>query len=489
MEIIAQKNWKKFVVLAVLMAHFSSAQASREVVLFGGGPTPNASQISIELNTRWIYDILQKHHPDQNIHTLYTDGNKTDVDVHIWEPADNEFKIYEPLARVFNKQRKNGYVYHSSHVAKNVLPSDSNTVATTLHNIITNTRESDDLLLIYQGHGGYNPSDTNKNYFRLWRNTQLTVTELEDLFDKANPQTTIRFVLPQCFSGAFSRLIYKNAQIKDGLAKGARCGFLAQREDRESEGCTDSVNTKDYKDYAYYFFSALDGKTIDGKPLLQDPDINKDGIVTFREAHIYTLVNAFSIDYSFSTSESYLENWQPWYLKWVPLPHNPDNIYNNIAIQIAARFGMEKQGKILVTKVKMRINELSNSIEVLEKDEENLKADINKLQKGIQLQLAIRWPSIEIPYTAQFRKILIEDIDIIQNFILTHQSYPVLVDKQKRLDDLDQVLLNHKRELVQLKKIFRMRKLARILGQFDQYSEDNEKNDYTDLVKCESAKL
>jgi len=489
MEMTAKNAWYKLVCVTLLGLFPWTVQAAREVVIFGGGPTPNASQISIELNTRWIFKMLQNHYSETDIHTLYTDGNTADVDVHRWQSAEDEIKNYQPLARVFNKHRKNNYIYSSSHVADSVLSSDADTLSAKLSDLFANMSQDDELLLIYQGHGGYESADTNKNHFRLWGNTRITVSELDNLMTKADPQATIRFVLPQCFSGAFSRLIYKNAKLEEGLAAGKRCGFVAQLEELESEGCTDSVNTEEYRDYAYYFFSALDGKTIDGKPLEQKPDQNNDGVVTLREAHLYTLANAFSVDYSFSTSESFLANWQPWYLKWVPVPLKPDNIYHQIAVRIAERFDMLSHGQLNRAKVKNRIKELTNSIEILKDEEKTLKGEIKKLQDNIQLQLIMHWPAIELPYTINFRRVMVEDIDHVQNAILSHPDYPILVEKQNRLDVLKEKLLNQERELVQLDKIFRMRNLARILAQFNKYSSDSEQNAYRKLVECENTRL
>jgi hypothetical protein len=489
MEMTVQKKWYKLVFVFLFVTLPLSSYASREVFIFGGGPTPNASQISIELNTRWIYKLLRNHYSKNQIHTLYTDGNSENLDVHRWQPADDKKEDYQPLARVFNKQRKNRFIYSSSHIADQVFKSDADTVRSQLSNLFTGAKKNDELLLIYQGHGGYEAADTNNNYFRLWSNSRITVTELENLMAQTDPQATIRFVLPQCFSGAFSRLIYKDARLEKGLAEGNRCGFVAQVEDRESEGCTDSVNTGDYRDYAYYFFSALDGKTIDGKLINQTPDLNNNGTVTLREAHLYTLENAFSVDYSFSTSEGYLENWQPWYLKWAPVPVNPDNAYQQIATRIAERFDVLVNDEINLPVIKRRIESLTASVEVKKQQEEMLNAEIKKLQNTIQTQLILRWPAIEFPYTNHYRKLIAEDMEPIQQAILEYPEYSKLVEKQDRLIALKSEVLSQEREMVQMKKIFRMRNLARILAQFEHYATDDAKNAYAKLVQCEETQL
>jgi len=211
------------------------AHASSQVVIFGGGSTPNDSQVSIELNTLWISEKIKQLHPERTIHTLYTDGNAAGVDVHRRDPSKNEMEIGQPLARIYNQHRKNQHVYNSSKIAENVSLSNSETVAKTLTELFDGTKPGEDLLLIYQGHGGHNPSNTNKNHFRLWDNTKMTVAELESLMSRANPKTTVRFVLPQCFSGAFTRSIYKEAQVENGLAIRMAALYLVGTKKREYE--------------------------------------------------------------------------------------------------------------------------------------------------------------------------------------------------------------------------------------------------------------
>ena len=88
----------------------------------------------------------------------------------------------------------------------------------------------------------------------------------------------VRFVFTQCYAGAFARL----APGPDGN----RCGFLAESEDREAEGCAAGVDAGDYRDYTTYFFAALSGRTRLGGLLPVNPDLDGDGQVSLYEAHL-----------------------------------------------------------------------------------------------------------------------------------------------------------------------------------------------------------
>jgi hypothetical protein len=465
-----------------------SGYAAAQVLLFGGGPTPYESQVSIELNTQWIRGILERQRPDAVIHTLYTDGNEPGMDVRSWSPVGDKPGMYQSLATVFGAATENGYRYHSSYIAADTAASDYATVTRTLETLVAGSRAGDELLLIYQGHGAYAPH-TERNNLRLWGGTPLTVTELEALLSAAAPGTTVRFVLPQCFSGAFTRLIYVDAQTENGLAEGLRCGFVAQQEDRASEGCTDSVETGDYRDYSSYFFAALDGRARDGSPLAGEPDSNGDGKVTLREAHFYTLENAYSVDYSRSTSQDYLEHWQPWYLRWLPFPGEADNVYSQIAAQLAARYALPGEGESVVTAAEAKLREIAATVDGLKQEKRDLKQRIRNARNNIQRQLLMRWPALRSPYTAGFREIMQQELPAVQQAILAREDYPDLVAGQERLARLQQELLDARRDRVQMEKLLWMHKLARILAQFERYASAQAREEYDRLVRCEDVPL
>lgn len=462
--------------------------ASPQVVLIGGGPTPGDSQASIELNTRWIRDVILRHDPDRVMQLYFTDGNDSGPDVRSWSPEQGEAEIMQPLARVFGSARDNGVFYYSSHIADDAGTTSLEHVSDSLRSVFGGLSNQDELLLIYQGHGGWK-ADTNNNYLRLWGETHMTVTELEGLMSEAEPGATIRFFLPQCFSGAFSRLVYKDAEVSKGLAAGNRCGFLAQQEDSESEGCTDSVNTGDYRDYSSYFYSALDGKTMGGAGLSGDPDRNADGTITLLEAHYYALGHALSVDYSRSTSQDYLENWQPWYLRWLAIPAAPDNAYSEIAEVIARRFGVGGEKGSVSAAVAMRMKSLDRKIAGLEEEQQSLRKAIKKYQKDIQRVLSVQWPEIRMPYTNGFRVLVENNRAEIQQAVITHESYSDLVTSQDREIEVENNLLDARRERVQMDKIIWMKDLARTLEKFRIFASDREKSEYARLVRCEDAPL
>ncbi len=462
---------------------------SQQVVIIGGGPIPKESQVSIYLNTEWIIKVINQYDPDLISHIFFTDGNDTGVDVHTQDLASDDYEMLKPLAMVYNMDLENSYQYYSSEVAPIVETTELKNVAEKLQNIFTSMGKDDELMLIFQGHGDYKRFDTSGNTLRLWNDTRMSVTQLEALMSQAHPDATIRFLLPQCYSGAFSKLIYKDAQIDNGVAEGKRCGFLAQNEHTGSEGCTVSVRTGDYQDYSSYFFSAIDNKTIDGENLNSSADFNKDGKVTLKEAHEYTLSNAFSVDYSRSTSDDYLEHWQPWYLKWMPDFSEPDNIYTRISLDIAKRFNIQESGKQLIKAVAVRLEKLENQNESNRRLRLELESKIKASQKTIRADLELKWPQISKPYTSQFKSILNTQIPVINVFLKKHSYYPGLVEDMIKFNSVEVESLDIRRNIIQMMKILRMRDMARLLDKFQSFASEKEIAEYKELLQCEDVSI
>jgi len=462
--------------------------AEDRYILFGGGPLPEESQISIEKNTFWILTFLQETKNINNTSFYYTDGegNKPDIRVSRDEPITAGFEI---LTRTFRKESELGIHYrqnifttrHSSAAAYDLEPE--------LKKHFLNATKQDSVTLIYQGHGGYQPADTRNNFFRLWDNTKINVIKLASLMSLANDDATIRFVFPQCFSGAFSKVIYHNANPEAGLAINTRCGFLAQPDHLESEGCTDSVYTGDYRDYSSYFFSALSGKTINGKHINGQPDWDGDGIVTLRESHFYTLEHARSIDFSRATSEDYLENWQPWYLKWAPTTPQLNNEYAQLAERLAVSLGYNGVWSKAASQLWHDIQESETQVSSAKQLLKKLQLKIKKVQKHLQFKLLLEWPYLKNPYGQEYQEKILTDLPSIITLYEQHPDYLKLQELQNEYEDTEVKELDLRRQQVQLRKVIRFRKLATLLDQFQYYANETLKQEYQRLLSCEDSAL
>jgi hypothetical protein len=445
--------------------------AEERVILIGGGYRPSSSQVQIELNVRWLEEMLLQQKPAARLSVYYGAGEQLagkDVVEHLLVPSST---VSEPLARVFGALSKNGARYFHSRVERLSGGTEKTQLLTRLKTDLAGLGPGDRLLFIFNGHGGVSPSNTAHNTLRLWDETELTALELAELLPASTPT---RLFLPECYSGGFQAL------IRPGV-----CAFFSQDELLEAEGCTPSVDTDNYRDYTSYFFSALWGATRTHKPLAFDPDRNHDGQVTLQEAHFYALVASDSADLPRSSSEAFVELRQPWYLRWTPSGHAPEgSIYTALATELGRRL------EVASPEAGRRALALAQAErERISAERERLHREIEQLQKPIKAALEERWPAVLTPYSESFWDFARRDLAEASRFAAAHPGYPPLAaaqDQDQRLEGDALVALRRARSLA---RYLRLLHLARLFEAFERTASREDRATLAALVACESTPL
>lgn len=476
--------------LCCVFFHVASAQALDHIWIIGGGPNPGHSQAQIEFNVNWVIQVLNNTAGARQLHVYYTDGSSSGRDVVLWQPPRESKDSLQPLARVFGEQGPNGERFYTSKIPHVQGGTEAGALKERLEKEFSELKPDDRALLIYNGHGLRDRDDPAGNTLRLWNDTRLSVREMDQIMSRIDSGVPVRFVFTQCYSGGFARLMRPQAQDTPALGAANRCGFFAESEDRESEGCSASINAGDYRDYSTYFFAALQGRTRTGEAIGINPDRNGDNIVSLYEAHLFALSQAHNADLPRSTGEVFLERWQPWYLRWVDTGAEPDNVYGKMAREVAKKNGLPESGPALIKELKTRRRAMGGKMLELEKEEENLSQETKTLQKEIKKEIGLRWPEALSPYTSGFVQFLKKDLDAVQDFILSHPRYPELVAKEDRQARLRyEEISNLDRDITQLDKILRLRKLARLQNQFERHATEQERAWYQRLQSCEGQPL
>ncbi len=467
----------------------ASAVAVDHTWVIGGGPTPKDSQAQIEYNVNWVIQVLKGYPGAREVHVYYTNGREFGNDVVLWQPPKESEKTLQPLARVFGEEIANGEHYHSHQVPDVIAGTEAGELKLRLEQEFSELKPGDRALIVYNGHGLHDRDDAAGNTLRLWNDTRLSVHEMDQLLNRIDPQVPVRLVLTQCFAGGFERLVHPHVEDTLALNLANRCGFFAVSKDDEAEGCSASVNVGDYRDYTTYFFAALQGRTRTGELISVNPDLDGNGVVSLYEAHLFALSQAHSTDLPRSTSEVFLERWQPWYLRWVNTGAEPDNVYGRLAREVAKRNGLPESGRTLIREMKVRRLALDSKLMDLKEEQANLGLEVQAIQKEIRKDLGMRWPAALSPYTLNFVHFLKKDLNVAQNYIRSHPRYPDLVAKQNRIFAIDGEMLDVSRDITQLDKILRLRELARLQSQFEQHATVQERQWYRRLMSCEEQGL
>jgi hypothetical protein len=163
------------------------------------------------------------------------------------------------------------------------------------------------IFFYFTGHGNRNPHNVDNNSMILWNEQDVTVQDFASQLDRLPQKTRIVAVMVQCFSGAFANFIYEKGDPQRPVALQTRCGFFATIKQRPSVGCTPLVDEADYEDYSSSFFAGLSGVDRVGRPVAS-ADYDRNGRVSYREAHAFAKVDEQASDLPISTSEAWLRD-------------------------------------------------------------------------------------------------------------------------------------------------------------------------------------
>lgn len=454
-----------------------------EAVIIGGGYHLNASQGQIELNVQYAKDSLESK--GLNVTTYFTDGGNPGNDVFIQhqEPID---ATYDALSRVLGNHVEQYKEYRSHNIDDVAGSTQREELLPNLHSYFSSATQPQ--WLIYNGHGRQSQSTPDQVTLELWNNTRLTAQELHEEL-KASSQP-LRYAFTQCYSGGFHSIAYEKSNNSLTPAKPLRCGFTAVSAYSLAEGCSASINTDDYRDYTTHFFAALTGFERNGDILLHEPDEDKSGDVSPREAHFYTLLNANSTDLSWSTSEDFLNRWEPWYLKWTPQTKTiPNNEYAKLFRELAKAQEIPLEDN--------SVNEVRNQLSTLTKNRHQLVQKINMsalaiktLRRDIAKPITAKWPAIMAPFTVGFQQLSKEGtLEEINAAIETDEKYALLLEQQNLMGELETSTVAIEREITQLEKLLHLRRMATLKDQLMKFGSETDIQSYQEFVACEELPL
>lgn len=454
-------------------------QAGQRIIQIGGGNRIDNSQGQIEDNVIWLSKILKKS--SNNVANFFAAGDGGVKDVSLYGDL-REGSPMEVLARVFDGGDASRLLFKSNDVPELSGSMRKDEIVNSLSALLDGVESGQDILLIYNGHGGNDDDDVRLNTLKIWGDERLTVPEMDEILDHAPGDATVRFVFPQCYSGAFYHLIFEDP-YSDKLSAQTRCGFFSESAYEQSEGCALSTNKDEYRDYSTYFFAPLNGETRSGGALPLSADMNQDGVVSYRESHLYALMVGESKDLSRSSSEMYLESWVPWYLRWESSAENRDSEYWKIAEYVAQKHALSMDGKVL-GKTKQRVQGSIDSVVMRQK--EHLEK-IAELSSVIKEEIVLKWPEVLHPYTQSYIDLIKVSLQEIAADVGRLPAYAELVGLQDDLARLNQEELNLQRDKAQIDKILRLKNLARLEKQFERFAGGREKQSYRRLLDCEKG--
>jgi hypothetical protein len=294
--------------VCVLSLSLSRSGSARDFFLtLGGGYSRDGNQASLEKNVLFYQRVLAQQNVDPRQHAVYfADGLGNDKDLQV-KDVEAIPKANRLMAEFFGSERDLG-LYYRNHEVPGVRGSTNPANIREWFSGVGSTMRRGDRLVLYVTAHGEESDDRDNPYntaISLWDNENLTVTEVVQLLDRLPDGVSVVAIMVQCYTGGFARFIYNDGDPDKGLSAQSRCGFFATVHDRPAAGCTPDVDEATYVEYSTYFWEALSGHTRTGQAIAP-PDYDRDGRVSFDEAHAYTVVKADTIDLPLKTSGEFL---------------------------------------------------------------------------------------------------------------------------------------------------------------------------------------
>ena len=479
--------------VVILFLTSAPVQARDHAWIVGGGYDLGSSQAQIEKNVLWASSVIKEashNKDDRDLSVFFTDGDEQEVkDVKSWQPIDAEGTSLQPLSMIYNAAYDNGLSYRNHRIDNVRGPTRRTELEQQLRQDFKALSAGDRGLFIFNGHGGHDKSDTANNKMWLWDDSSFSVREFYKLLEHVDKKVPMRFVFTQCYSGGFERLVHPQAADTLELVDAKRCGFFSESAHRQAEGCSSGINTDDYRDYSTYFFAALKGKTRQGGALPFDPDRNNNGEVSLYEAHLYTLSEGHSADLPRTTSEMYLERWQPWYLRWFAAGKGKGNVYAELAATLGQSLRVPPDTTAQRSILFKQRRRLLRQDKKLKKERKQLLKIMQTARFSIRYELEQRWPEAAESRTAKYQAFLKNDLVAAEKFITSHEKWQGLLKMYKRYQDIAIERLEIERDITQFDKLKRLNKLARLRSQFERHASAQQKADYQQLLGCEKLPL
>ncbi|QDT04595.1 hypothetical protein K227x_29880 [Rubripirellula lacrimiformis] len=305
-----------FVFVTAVVCSAGGVRAADFFLTIGGGYAPSGNQASLEKNVQLFQRVLESL-PNQASatdsdssqpvnHVFFADGTDPGEDLQVMDRASIP-EANRLMAEFFGDDADLGLTYRNHQVPDVQGPAKPDAIRKWFDRTSTQMRDGDRLFVYVTAHGSAstNRKDVFDTTIALWDNTSIKMTEFTRLLDQLPTDIDVVAVMVQCYAGGFSRFCFVDGDPDKGLSPQRRVGFFATVHDRPAAGCTPDVDEANYVEYSTYFWAALQGVDRSGQAI-DPPDYDKNGVITFDEAHAYTVLNAITIDLPVTTSGEFL---------------------------------------------------------------------------------------------------------------------------------------------------------------------------------------
>ncbi|MDE0826795.1 MAG: hypothetical protein OSA48_08310 [Akkermansiaceae bacterium] len=437
------------IVLVGILAPLPSV-ARDHVLTIGGGFSPAGNQVSLERNVIFFRKLLAEKLPAAGHDLYFADGNSPQADLQFTREGDEVPRANLLMAGLFGSEEGIGNAYRD-HALESVRGTSSpEEVEKWFRETGAGLTDGDRLILYVTAHGGRSGQKDNKHNTKIfmWNRRSMEASKLAGLIDGLPEGVSVMTVMVQCYSGGFSHLVFEENNTKKGDSQRSICGFFSTVCDREAAGCTPDVNEENYDEFSSHFWAALRGKTRMGQAVAST-DYDRDGRVSFEEAHAYAILTSRNIDVPVKTSDAFLrahskleEKGTPGLATpWSELLGRARPVERVVMEGLSKELGLGGEGRGLPLKKKTET--LAKELKELVAGKKAQKKTLDAVRKGIAQDIRNRWPELSNMYSPGAQRLLAAESDSFVKSVGAHgkyQEWQKLLKEREEFEEKELVL-------------------------------------------------
>jgi hypothetical protein len=514
--------------MSFIAATAACCEAKDYFLTIGGGYDPSGNQISLEKNVLFQQSVLASKRPDKPLHEVwFADGSDPSPDVQCRNPkfAETCPLARQILAEVLGDPDSMDLYYRNNEVPSLKGASDLKRVKQRFADLASDVKSGDRVIIYVAGHGGkasrpgrgrraerakanaYNTS------FYFWNTEPVTVSEFATWLDRFPRGAQVVLVMVQCYAGGFAHTIFNKADANAGLSPSDRCGFFAQLHDRGAAGCTPDANDSDYEEYSSYFWGALAGKSRVGKTV-DTADYDKNGQVSFAEAHAYAIIESDTIDVPVRASGALLQQYselsKP--TRKAGSAENVTGASNKDAAEfaelkgplskLAATCRPDQRAILAQLTVKLGLGATSTIEDVrkkLEQVEDKIESADSKLSaatrtrrnalKAVRNELYKIWPELRAEYAPLAIELASDRADEFVGHVQRMPDYDALRDAKKEESELTKASMQVEREKARCERLLQACEYAVLAANLPRIAKPEIVKRYDRLIAMEEGTL
>jgi hypothetical protein len=489
-------RFRPCVALLVIVVAAQWTVADDHFLTIGGGGSPDNNQVSLEKNILYFRTVLAGSGLGSAAHDVFfSDGDDPGLDVQYVDPEFEPPVLNVLLARLNGNEHELYYQYRTHGLPDVRGPSTRQSLTSWFADTGSKLKQGDRLFIYFTGHGGRGRPQRNTT-LALWNDASMPVKEFVTLLDRVPADVPVVIVMVQCHAGGFADVLFDRG-TPPNLSNANRCGFFATLHNRQAAGCTADIDEENYHEYSTFFFAALHGRSRTGEAVAR-PDYDRDGKVSFAEAHAYVQIESDTIDIPLATSDVFLRQFSDASVENPKGLVTVDDPFERLlevataaqrAVLVALSEQLEVSGDGRVADARAMARGIEQDRRKIGERKTRLTAEYNRIRARIRGRLKSRWPELVTAYHPKAQEVLERDGERVQRFIEAHESFKRWEQLDDELGGLDEEDTALERRWVKVQRLLRCVETVALAANLERVASDETCQRFRELLAAESGSL